>query len=377
MVKSLDMSSLQRLKDLTDLADASQENQVILLTVDQIEVKPQVRKDFKDIEELAASFDEEGQQTAIIVGPKDPNTGKYPLKMGGRRYAAAVLRPGFKLKAIVDAKQRSKAKGILAQVIENDQRQSLNPYEMGRAIADAKAEAKAAGEHLSNQAIAKYLGRSESFVSIHLGFADLSEELVDLIKFGITSDPEVLREMKQLKTLQPETFDAFIKKANAEGSISRQLVRDAVRLAKGKPVGGKEAGKGAVVPPVPPAAPDQTPVSHAKPAAKDVQINGNGHQPPQSPQSQPATGAQAAPAPAAAKKANGKGYTPISADRQVIGIRVAMDDTIVNGYLANDRVHDDPSKAWTVLLVGGSQQQKLVKVDQIEIVSVAAMAETN
>ncbi len=63
MAKTLDLGSLTRLNDLMDLGRAAQENQIILLSVDQIEVKPQVRKDFKEIEELAASYDDEGQQT--------------------------------------------------------------------------------------------------------------------------------------------------------------------------------------------------------------------------------------------------------------------------------------------------------------------------
>jgi ParB family chromosome partitioning protein len=392
MVKSLDLSSLERLRDLTDLAGAAQENQIILLTVDQIEVKPQVRKDFKEIEQLAENFQVEGQQSAVIVGPKDPNTGKYPLHKGGRRVAAATLIPGFKVKAVVDATVRTRSRAIISQLNENEQRQNLNPYEIALALAEAKAESIKEGKPLSNQDLAKEASKSETYVSIHLGLAELPDELIALIKNEITTDTEVLREMKQLRTHQRETYDAFIEKANAEGSISRQQVREAVRLAKGKPVGGRgkgpaqtetgQAGQGGTTAPLQNGSQQQAPqeqpgVSHAKPAGKEVQINGNGHLPPQMPQSQPVNGAQAAPAPTASKKANGKGYTQIQADRQVIGIRVAMDDSLVNGYLSNDRVADDPSKVWTVLMIGGNQQHKMVKADQIEIVSVAVMAEVS
>lgn len=396
MAKTLDLGSLTRLNDLMDLGRAAQENQIILLSVEQIEVKPQVRKDFKEIEELAASYDDEGQQTPIIVGPMNPETQKYPLKKGGRRYAAAVLRPGFKLKAIVDGKKRTPAKEILSQLIENEQRQNLNPYEVGQALAEAKAEAKAAGEPLSNQDLATYMGKSETYISIHLGLADLPEELVDLIKGGITSDSEVLREMKQLKNLQPETFTAFIERAKAEGSISRQQVRDAVRVAKGKTVPTKappaqepqteqQAGKGGQsaqdgvgkgsnsTQAPPPGQTEQPPVSHAKPEGQ-LKTQGQGETTtpatvPTAPQEQ---GPAAAPNGSTSKK-NGKGYIPITAERQVIGIKVALDSAVASGYLMNDRVSEDPSKAWCMLMIGGSQQPKQIKVDQIDIVSVAAM----
>lgn len=366
----LNLDSLDKLSSLVDVDRHAQESQIIHLSVEQIEVRPQVRTVFENIEELAENFKVEGQQTPIIVGPMDPDTKKYPLQKGERRLRAARLIPGFKLKATVDATVRDEADDVFSQLIENVHRNDLNPYEIGMGLARAKAKRKERGSPISNQEIAKRMGMSETWVSIHLGLADLPTELVSLVTTKVTTDTEVLREMKQLKQLQPETYQDFIDKAATDGSLSRQQVRDAVRSAKGKPVGQGGQQK------TPPTQ-DQAGVSHAKPAGKDGQINGNGHQQPQTPQSQPTNGAHAAPAPAAAKKANGKGYTPITADRQVIGIRVALDDTIVNGYLANDRVHDDPSKAWTVLLVGGSQRQKLVKVDQIEIVSVAAMAETN
>lgn len=395
MAKTLDLGSLTRLNDLMDLGRAAQENQIILLSVDQIEVKPQVRKDFKEIEELAASYDDEGQQTPIIVGPMNPETQKYPLKKGGRRYAAAVLRPGFKLKAIVDGKKRTPAKEILSQLIENEQRQNLNPYEVGQALAEAKAEAKAAEEPLSNQDLATYMGKSETYISIHLGLADLPEELVDLIKGGVTSDSEVLREMKQLKNLQPETFTAFIERAKAEGSISRQQVRDAVRAAKGKTVPTKappaqepqteqQAGKvghpsqdgvgkgGNSSQANPPSQTDQSPVSHAKPEGQS-KAQGQGETNTPAAVTTPSQEQGPAAAPNSSSKKNGKGYIPITAERQVIGIKVALDSAVASGYLMNDRVSEDPSKAWCMLMIGGSQQPKQIKVDQIDIVSVAAM----
>ncbi|HHH9441239.1 TPA: ParB/RepB/Spo0J family partition protein [Pseudomonas aeruginosa] len=394
--KTYKLDGLNRLADLTSLDRVAQEHQIILLTVDQIEVKPQVRKDFKEIEELAQNFQVEGQQSPIIVGPIDPDTQKYPLQKGGRRVAAATLIPGFKVKAIVDATVRKRSSAIISQLNENEQRQNLNPYEIALALAEAKAESIKEGAPLSNQDLAKMASKSETYISIHLGLAELPDELIALIKDEITTDTEVLREMKQLRNLQPETYNAFIARANEERSISRQQVRDAVRLAKGKPVGGKgkgpteteseqagQAGQGGTATPQHYGTHQQehgqsTTVSHAKPAGKEGQHNGNGQPVPQTPQTQAENGVQSAPpASQATKKANGKGFISIPADRQVIGIRVAMEDNYINGYLANDRVAEDPSKAWAVLMVGGNQQHKLVRVDQIELVSVAAMADGN
>ncbi|MBM3105693.1 ParB/RepB/Spo0J family partition protein [Pseudomonas sp. V1] len=395
--KSFSLDGLNRLKDLTSLDRMAQEHQIILLTVDQIEVKPQVRKDFKDIEQLAENFQIEGQQSPIIVGPIDPDTQKYHLQKGGRRLAAAALIPDFKIKAIVDATVRNRSTAIISQLNENEQRQNLNPYEVALALAEAKAESIREGAPLSNQDLARLASKSETYISVHLGLAELPEELIDLIKNEITTDTEVLRDMKQLRNLQPETYSAFIERANQEGSISRQQVRDAVRLAKGKPVNKKpetqntnaQAGKGSSSqipaggaqatggnePQIPHAELNPEPQTGKEPAAPQqpattplVATTPNAQQPdgqqPQGPETKPNS---------AAKK-NGKGYTAVTADRIVIGIRVALDSAVSTGYMMNDRISDDPSKAWVMIMVGATQQAKLVKVDQIDIVSVAAMA---
>lgn len=390
--KSFSLDGLNRLKDLTSLDRMAQEHQIILLTVDQIEVKPQVRKDFKDIEQLAENFQVEGQQSPIIVGPIDPDTQKYPLQKGGRRVAAGALIPDFKIKAIVDATVRNRSTAIISQLNENEHRQNLNPYEVALALADAKAESIREGAPLSNQDLARLASKSETYISVHLGLAELPEELIDLIKNEITTDTEVLRDMKQLRNLQPETYSAFIERANQEGSISRQQVREAVRLAKGKPVNKKpethntnaQAGKGGSSqipaggaqatggnePQIPHAELSPGPQAGKEAAApqQPTTTTPNAQQPegqqPQGPETQPNS---------AAKK-NGKGYTAVTADRIVIGIRVALDSAVSTGYMMNDRISDDPSKAWVMIMVGGAQQAKLVKVDQIDIVSVAAMA---
>ncbi|EPS7998270.1 ParB/RepB/Spo0J family partition protein [Pseudomonas aeruginosa] len=387
MAKTLNLDSLEKLRDLTDVDRLAQEHQIILLTVDQVLVKPQVREDFKDIEELAETLKTEGQQSPIIVGPMNPDTKKYPLQKGGRRVAAATLLPGFKLKAIVDAAVRDDSDEVFSQLIENVHRDDLNPYEIGKGLAKAKANAKARGAHMSNQDIAKRMSKSETWVSIHLGLADLPDELVDLIKQGITGDTEVLREMRQLKTLQLEVYESFISKAHADGSLSRQQVREAVKLAKGKPIAGKtlgtptvEGGQGdkTATPPVPlqqETSGDVPPVSHAKPGANQAPQEKEGTEP-----SAPVTETQTSQVTnqtstpnSSTTKRNGKGYIPITAERQVIGIKVALDSAVASGYLMNDRVSEDPSKAWCMLMIGGSQQPKQIKVDQIDIVSVAAM----
>ncbi|RLR42818.1 chromosome partitioning protein ParB, partial [Pseudomonas aeruginosa] len=114
------------------------------------------------------------------------------------------------------------------------------------------------------------------------------------------------------------------------------------------------------------------PVSHAKPEGQS-KAQGQGETNTPAAVTTPSQEQGPAAAPNSSSKKNGKGYIPITAERQVIGIKVALDSAVASGYLMNDRVSEDPSKAWCMLMIGGSQQPKQIKVDQIDIVSVAAM----
>lgn len=176
-------TGLNRLKGgISRLNEVGQEGRVLLLSVDEIEVSEQVRTTFKNIDEMAETLRVEGQQTPIIVGPQNPETNKYPLHKGGRRYAAACLIDGFKLKAIVDATKRESVDYIASQLIENIHRDDLPPYDIAMGLRRMRDVSIENGERLSNVEIAKRIQKSESYVSRYLTLSDLPAEILTLAK---------------------------------------------------------------------------------------------------------------------------------------------------------------------------------------------------
>ncbi|MEZ6813109.1 ParB N-terminal domain-containing protein [Escherichia coli] len=90
--------ALNNLKGLSELAKAAKGKkgkEVLTVPVDDVVSKVQVRKRFRNIEELAATLLTEGQQSPIIVFPKNEE-GKFVIQKGsgvGERVNTLVSRP--------------------------------------------------------------------------------------------------------------------------------------------------------------------------------------------------------------------------------------------------------------------------------------------
>lgn len=413
-----DLSGMSALTDLSSLQNKAQEDKVLELTVDQIKVLPQVRRRFRGIEDLAESFKTEGQQTPVIVSPKDPNTGLYELQKGGRRYKAAELIPGFKLKATVDSTKRTKSRSIASQLIENIQRDDLLPHELGRAIFLMKQERLAEGKKATGRELAKELAVAESYISKYLELADIPDDLAALIDDDITTDSDIIHTLKQLSELSPVLYRELLVQARntEEGGISRGIVRNALKLAKGQipptvlpglGVNNQTGEGGAPAPKAetedgvaqssavalngqqpesvnqPPVSPENIP--HAKTsglqnAAGDAVQNNDGGAPgldgknPVAPPVAATTSVTQTKAKDPKEKIGKNETVAIRPDQLVIGVAVCFASKILHGELLTDRVLGDSSKAWVNVMDGGKQLTKLVALDDITITSMAALA---
>ncbi len=91
--------ALNNLKGLSELAKAAKGKkgkEVLTVPVDDVVSKVQVRKRFRNIEELAATLLTEGQQSPIIVFPKNEARQVSSSKKGsgvGERVNTLVSRP--------------------------------------------------------------------------------------------------------------------------------------------------------------------------------------------------------------------------------------------------------------------------------------------
>lgn len=201
-----------------------QPERLIELDASEFYVDEQVRKTFEpeELHELAASMTSNGQIQPIVVYPKDEQG--YKIDKGERRWRAAQLIDGFKLMALIDedAPKRNKRKRIVGQIVENDQRNDLRPYEMATALEDLKADG------MTMQEIAIELGWLTQSnkprinkVSRILSILKLPEEGQRLAKERIVTDYISLELLRKIYDISPNVFTALCKIARQEDGLTR------------------------------------------------------------------------------------------------------------------------------------------------------------
>ena len=137
------------------------------ISVSQL-VLPEKRLREKDeaIDELAASMKEKGVLQPIIVRQKGD---MFEVVAGERRVKAAMLAGLSEVPAVV--RNFTDAEADVARLIENIQREDLSDYEIAKAL---KALLDS-GAYKSAKGLAYFLGKSEAWVSKHLGILEEAE----------------------------------------------------------------------------------------------------------------------------------------------------------------------------------------------------------
>lgn len=140
--------------------------QLDISLIDAAEGQP--RKTFYDntLEELSQSIKERGILEPIVVRPK--GNGRYEIVMGERRYRASKLAGLTHITAIVRELSDEDAKADA--LLENFQREDLNPVERARAIQDLL-------QIMSWEKCGKTLGVAESTLRRYLELLDLPESV--------------------------------------------------------------------------------------------------------------------------------------------------------------------------------------------------------
>ena len=148
-----------------------------MLKVNEIEPnKEQARKIFDDeaLEELASSIKEYGVIQPIIVAKKD---GFYEIVAGERRWRASKKAGLTEIPAIVKEDDEKRNKEI--SLIENIQREDLNPIEKARGIKVLMEE-----YDLTQQKVADIIGKSRSSVANTVRILNLDERVINLALEG-------------------------------------------------------------------------------------------------------------------------------------------------------------------------------------------------
>ena len=156
----------------------NKENQISLLKLSLVDPKSdQPRKNFDKaaLEELAESIAQNGLLQPILV--REYGSGRYQIIAGERRFRASKIAGLTEIPAIVLDKDDRKVAEIA--LIENIQREDLNPIEEAMAFRALADEYQLTQEELSMK-----VGKSRSAIANSTRLLDLPEEVLALVASG-------------------------------------------------------------------------------------------------------------------------------------------------------------------------------------------------
>jgi ParB family transcriptional regulator, chromosome partitioning protein len=141
--------------------------------------QPRVSFDEEKLKELAASIQEYGVLSPLLVRPI-PSTGKFKVVAGERRLRASQLVGRATVPVIVDQEDEAGSDRTLAkQLVENLQRADLTPLERAHAMAALRD-----AHNLSVREIGEKLGVSKSLVQRSLDILNLPDDLLNALREG-------------------------------------------------------------------------------------------------------------------------------------------------------------------------------------------------
>ena len=222
-----------------------------LLTIDQIDVKPQARKRFDDAEntiaELAENIKQHGVLQPILVRPVAG--GRYELVAGERRLRAAKAAGLVDIPVLV--KTLDDGQALAARLIENTHRLNLTQLEEAQELKDMLTSLGG-----NREALAKQYNKSAGWITQRLNLLDLTPQAQRLISEGITSDVGAINSVRQVEKSNPAAAKALVdhaasKPAGGNGGTGLRSAADAMKkdIKQGKPPslpagGGKSAQGG-------------------------------------------------------------------------------------------------------------------------------------
>lgn len=195
--------------------------------------RDQPRKTFshESLEQLADSIGQFGVLQPIIVRESQLLAGTYEIIAGERRWRASKMAGLSEIPAVILDGDDLKAAQVA--VIENVQREDLNAVEEALAY-DALIERFG----LTQDQVAKQVGKSRSAVTNMLRLLDLPDEVLDLLRNGSLSAGHA----RALLGLKDESQMASLAQRIIEKDLSVRDVEKTVRLLNYQPTEEEEEG---------------------------------------------------------------------------------------------------------------------------------------
>ena len=209
-----------------DVAASSKEDGIQTLRISQIEPKADQPRKYFDEEalfELSDSIKRHGLLQPIIVRESENAQGYYQIIAGERRWRASKLAGLSEIPAIIMQADELEAAEIA--IIENIQRQDLNPYEEAAAY---KALIDQYG--LTQEEVSEKVGKSRSAVANAMRLLDLPDDVIEMLKtgdisagharalLGLKNKDSIVDTAEQIlvRSLSVRDTEALVKKLNKE-----------------------------------------------------------------------------------------------------------------------------------------------------------------
>lgn len=192
--------------DLSALQEKPTESQghgkpLLLPVADIIEDPNQPRKSFseKKLKEMEASIRAKGVKVPISVKPHPEQSGKWIVNHGARRLRGSIMAEKETIPAFID-----EAHDNFDQIIENLQRDDLEPMELALAIKDLMEKGH------SQKEIASNLGKDSASITHILTLLDLPKCLDDAYRSGKSTSPKTLYELKAIYEKHPVHVEKWV-----------------------------------------------------------------------------------------------------------------------------------------------------------------------
>ena len=216
-------------KDEAKKPEADDENSIVYIDINDISpnaVQPRRNFDPEKIKELADSIVEHGLIQPVVLRRKGE---KYELVAGERRWRAAREAGLKSIPALV--RKLDERQNMLLAIIENTQREDLNPIEEAAAIRRLAEDYK-----LTQEEIAKSLGKSRPYIANAVRLLKLPAEVQEMVSEGLLSAGHA----RALIAIESEDTQLNLARRASNESLS---VREMEKLASEEGRKGKKKGK--------------------------------------------------------------------------------------------------------------------------------------
>tara|TARA_B100000029_G_scaffold178893_1_gene176263 strand:+ start:1540 stop:2388 length:849 start_codon:yes stop_codon:yes gene_type:complete len=162
---------------LGDSSKKIETNKVAIKDLKRNKFQPRKHFSKESLEELTSSIKEQGVIQPIIVRPDKETNEKYEIIAGERRWLASQNAGLHEVPVVV--LDVDDVKSLEFAIVENVQRQDLNPIEEARGYQRLIDDFKYNQEKLS-----QFIGKSRSYIANSLRLLSLPEEILNMVEEG-------------------------------------------------------------------------------------------------------------------------------------------------------------------------------------------------